>query len=267
MVRVFPVLENVCAGEVTASKLIMSPTAAVFELPPIAEPASRMDNTKSVFDFAPKVSFDAAVTITCPELFEFTTNCLRTLTDVTETFSFESVLSVLILFFLNFLIRRFLVWSISLARCLTAGTVVTAVAEFVPRTTVVSLVIVFTFAIKSAPPAPAPVTLTISPTRSSVVKSVPKPLRFAFEPFIDTEPDNENSASRTVSAVKFSAGASSASAINTCLTLSKVFVVTAETVRGLLLASSRNKFALFPEVCEVEIRFSPTLKLPDTVIS
>ena len=102
IVSVLPDALNVVFDEF---KLIRSPAAA-------PEPLfARTDTTKSVFDLALKVSFESAVTINCPLFVEFTTNCLRKVAEVTDELPLVSVFSVLILFFLNFLRRRFLFWS------------------------------------------------------------------------------------------------------------------------------------------------------------
>ena len=142
------------------------------------------------------------------------------------------------------------------------GTVVTAVAELLARTIVVLFVIVFTFAVKSAPPAPAPETVTKSPTFKSVTNEVPNPVTFAFEPFMVTEPlrvvDWSNTASAVKSAVVFG------ESIKKAFTSVKFLKVIPFIVKSVLLEFSIIWSATFELV---DISFSPTTKLPTTFIT
>ena len=61
---------------------------------PLALLSSRTDTIKSLFDFALNVSFESAVIINAPPAVEFTTNCLRKVTDVTDVLALLSVFSV-----------------------------------------------------------------------------------------------------------------------------------------------------------------------------
>ena len=58
----------------------------------------------------------------------------------------------------------------------------------------------------------------------------------------------------------------SGSSMNTCLTLSKVLVTTAETVKSSHRLNHLQEFASV-SVDEVEITFSPVLKEPTTLIN
>ena len=172
----------------------------MFRISPSATPlallSSNTDTKKSVFDFALNVSFESAVTTRAPPAVELTTNCLRSLTEVTDALLLESVLSVLTLFFLSFLINRFLFWSSNFARFLVAGTVVVATPGATVTARVSSSVIVFTIL------SPTPAMLITSPTRSSVTNLVPKPDTVVPEPAVETVPLSENVSPKFVSAVK-----------------------------------------------------------------
>ena len=219
--------------------------------------SSRTDTIKSLFDFALNVSFESAVIINAPPAVEFTTNCLRKVTDVTDVLALLSVFSVLILFFLSFLRRRFLFWSCSATRFLVAGTVVVAAPGATETSRVSSSVIDATIL------SPTLGILITSPTRSSETNLVPKPETTVPEPAVEIVPLKENVESRTVSAVKSSA-ATFASSMKTCFTLSKVFVTTAETVKSAFELSSRISSV---SCDEEEMIFSPVLKEPTTLIS
>ena len=120
-------------------------------------------------------------------------------------------------------------WNVPLN--LLIGTVVTAVEELSARTIVVSFVRVATLEVKSAPPAPAPITVTKSPTFREDAKFVPKPVTFALEPFIDTLPSRVTIVFSAISAVK-SSSAEVASSILTCLTWSNVL----ETIEDIVIS-------------------------------
>ena len=146
------------------------------------------------------------------------------------------------------------------------GTVVTAVAELLPRTMVVSFVRVVTLAVKSAPPAPAPTTVTKSPTFRVDAKFVPKPVTFPLEPFIETLPSRVTIVFSAISAVKSSSVAPPplASSILTCLTWSNVLGTIEDTVNVLLLVSlTRPSLSLD----DVDIRLSVVKKVPTTFVS
>ena len=250
----------------------MSPAAAVFELPPIAEPAVIIEITQSVFDFAEKVSLEPAVKLISPDDVVVTTNCCLNVTVVCGAPEFASVFNVLITFFLNFLRRTFFCWSRRVFLNLTNCTDVTAVAEFkfdepLPLSSVIEVLvaIALTLPVKSAPPAPAPGTVTKSPTFRSSVNVVLNPVTVLLEPFMETLPLRVKDVSNTKFAVK--SAPETGEFINNDLTSSKFLDVIAETVSSLLLASSIILLALLEVVCADEISFSPTLKLPDTVIN
>ena len=216
-----------------------------------------------MLDAAWKVSPDAAVAVICPEPFDVVTNCLRTVNEVTEALLFASVFKVLILFFLNLRRRIFLFVSWNVPLNLLIGTVVTAVAELSARTIVVSFVRVATLEVKSAPPAPAPTTVTKSPTFREDAKFVPKPVTFALEPFIDALPSRVTIVFSAISAVK-SSSAEVASSILTCLTWSNVLGIIEDTVNVLLLVSlTRPSLSLD----DVDIKLSVVKKVPTTFVS
>ena len=88
-------------------------------------------------------------------------------------------------------------WSSRLARFLVAGTVVVTV----PGATV-TVRDVFDDGVLATILSPTPAILITSPARSSVWNFVPNPVTVVPEPAVDTVPDNENSAFKSVSAVK-----------------------------------------------------------------
>ena len=190
------------------------------------------------------------------------TNCLRTVSAVTDALLFASVFKVLRLFFLNLRRRIFLFVSCNAPLVLLIGTVVTAVAELLARTIAVSLVIVVTLADKSAPAEPAPTTVTKSPTFKSDENDVPKPVTFALEPFIETLPSRVTIVFSAMSAVK-SSSAEFASSMKTCLTWSNVLPTTELTVIALLFDCLTCP-SLSSE--EDEIRLSVDKKVPTTFV-
>ena len=217
-----------------------------------------------MFDFAPNDSFEPVVKLISPDEVVVTTNCFLNVNDVCDTPEFASVFNVLILFFLSFLRSKFFCWSRSWFLNLIIWTDVTAVAELLASVKEVLDAIALTLAVKSLPEPPAPGTVTKSPTFRSRRNVVLKPVTVAFEPFIETLPPRVSVELNTVSAVK--SAPVFGEFMNTDFTSSKFLVVIAATVTAALLEFSINWLALLLTVCDDEIRFSPTINVPDTVI-
>ena len=155
---------------------------------PLALLSSRTDTIKSLFDLH-WASFESVI-INAPPPVEFTTNCLRKVTDVTDVLALLSVFSVLILFFLSFLRRRFLFWSCSATRFQLQAQLLLQQRNATETARVSSSVMDATIL------SPTPILIT-SPTRSSERNLVPKPDTVVPEPWVETVPLKENVESRT----------------------------------------------------------------------
>ena len=136
----------------------------------------------------------------CPDAFDCAKNVLRIVTCVSDTPPLASVLRVRIEFFCSFLRRMFLFWSVSCALILVAETEVTALLNAEATLIVVEFVTAVTLLSSNAPAAPVG-SETISPTLSSFVKSVWKPLTVVPEVH-ETRPLSVILFERTTSAVK-----------------------------------------------------------------
>ena len=133
----------------------------------------------------------------------------------------------------------------------------------VPLRVRVVLFVTVTVNSSEAPAAPEGRLIT-SPSCNSVSNEVWKPFSVVVE-FV-TSPEIVTSLSRKISAEKFASGEPSGSSMNVCLTSLKSCAVTpfVAIVKSVLPESSRISSA---SVEEVDVTFSPSMKVPTTDVS